>query len=125
MPKTKERALYSFAGAAMTVYHRLGGYHLTAVKAKNSKIEVLAGLAPPEVRERMFHASHQAPGGLLAIPWCTEIVPCSWPSSIRGVLLLCVSLSQFLPFLRTPVVSGDYLCDNSSFKHRDILDTGG
>lgn len=80
--KNQGKGLYSRAGAAMTVYHRLAGYCPTAVEAKNSRIKVLAGLAPSEaLREDLFHASHLAPGGLLAtpvlclhFPWCSRSV---------------------------------------------------
>ena len=67
------------AVAAMTTYHTLGGYCLTGVETKKSKIKVWAGLVLSEaVSQSLLYACHLASGDVLAIfgvPWGTEAAP--------------------------------------------------
>ena len=85
--------------AAVTTCHTPGGLAVRSFRRLESKVQVLAGLAPLQacVGESILRRS---PGswrlaGILGVPWFVDAAPCSLSSWSRGVLQVSMPMSVF------------------------------
>lgn len=105
-------SLYYFARAAVTKYSTLGGlnneiYYLTFLEPGSPSLRCWQSwLHLKAMRENLVHASSLASGDLgpvFGISCLVEASSQSLPSTIHGVLFVCVVVTKFTLFIRTSV----------------------